>query len=421
MLSTTCAPQLAIHGAPRLRAEPFPQRGNIGPEEKAAIVALLDRAIATGVAPGYNGDEETGYCADFAAFMGGGYVDAVNSGTAALYVALKALKLPPFSEVIVAAVTDPGGMMPIPLLNLIPVVADTAPGSYNSGPAQIEPLISPLTSAIVVAHIAGEPADMEGIVALAQRYGLPVVEDCAQAHGATLNGRLVGSFGDVAVFSTMSGKHHCSGSQGGLVYTTREALYQEIRRNSDRGKPFFLPPGATNSVAALNLNLNDMAGAIGRVQLGKLPAALARRRWLVAQLREGMEGLRTLALPPLLPGAEAVYWFLRVRFHAGQATCDKASFAQALIAEGLPVTPSYHAALPHTQSWFQARHVFGRPGYPWSSPDYRWDPDRTFACPNAHAAMEDHFHIQLHENWGVQELDDALAILQRVDGYYRRA
>src|SRR6185436_12707778 len=105
---------------------------------------------------------------------GGGYADAVNSGTSALYVALQALQLEPFGEVIVSAVTDPGGMMPIPLLNLIPAVADSEPNSYNSGPDQVAELISPLTRAIVIAHIAGEPANIAAIMELARRHHLPV-------------------------------------------------------------------------------------------------------------------------------------------------------------------------------------------------------------------------------------------------------
>ncbi|MBI1296568.1 hypothetical protein GC175_16560 [bacterium] len=420
MASIETSTPLAIHGGERLRQAPFPARGHIGPEEKAALDALFDHAIATGGAPGYNGDEEMAYCAEFADYLGGGYVDAVNSGTSAVYVGLKALNLEPFSEVIVGAVTDPGGLMPVPLLNLIPVIADAEPGSYNTGPAQIEPLISPLTSAIVVAHIGGEPVDMAGIMALARQHNLLVLEDCAQAHGAKIHGQMVGTFGDVAAFSTMSGKHHCSGSQGGLVFTRDEARYWEIRRQSDRGKPFGLPAGSTNSVASLNLNLNDMAATVGRAQLKKLPDLVARRQVVVAKLGEGIEDLSTVSLPPLIPGAEAVYWFLRMRFHPVNASCNKESFCQALSAEGLSINPSYRAALPHTMDWFVERRVFGRPGYPWTSADYKGDAQRQFPCPNAHAVMDDHFNLTIHENWSSQDIDDAIAIFRRVDEHYAK-
>jgi dTDP-4-amino-4,6-dideoxygalactose transaminase len=398
----------------------FSPRGLIDEEERAAVLALLDHTVATGSALSYNGDEENAYCQEFATYMGGGYVDAVNSGTSGIYVALKALALEPFTEVIVAAVTDPGGMMPIPLLNLIPVVADTEPDSFNTGPEQVASLISPLTSAIIVAHIGGEPANIPAILEVARAHNIPVIEDCSQTHGARLNGKLVGAYADLAVFSTMGGKHHCTGGQGGLVFTKQESLYQASRRASDRGKPFFLPPGSTNTIASLNLNLTDLAAAIGRVQLRKLPDIVARRQTIVGKLGEGIADLATVSLPPLISGAEASYWFLRLRFHADRAACDKETFCQALIAEGLPIMTHYRSGLPHTMDWFVHRRVFGSSGYPWASPDYKGDRNRQFACPNAHAAVDTHFILHFHEHWSETEIVHAIAIFEKVDAALRR-
>ncbi|CAI8025836.1 Putative L-glutamine:3-amino-2,3-dideoxy-scyllo-inosose aminotransferase [Geodia barretti] len=208
-------------GVCRSGRRPCPPRGHIGTEEKEAVIAYLDRVIASGTLGAYQGEEEEAYCAQFAEYLGGGYADAVSSGSTAIYVALKALQLEAFSEVIIGPFTDPGGMMPIPLQNMVPMIADSAPGSYNTGPEQIEELISDRTSAVVVPHIAGEPADMGGIMEVARRHGIPVIEDCAQAHG-TRSGAVAGSFGDISAFSTMSGKHHSSGGQGGMVFTRDE-------------------------------------------------------------------------------------------------------------------------------------------------------------------------------------------------------
>ena len=146
-------------------------------------------------------------------------------------------------------------------------------------------MITPQTSAIVVAHIGGEPADIENIVAVAKKHGIPVVEDCAQAHNAKLNGKLLGSFGDIGAFSTMFGKHHCTGGQGGLVYTKDEELYWRIRRAADRGKPFGIEKPNGNVTASLNFNMDEIAATIGRVQLKKLPSIVERRRAIVAKLR----------------------------------------------------------------------------------------------------------------------------------------
>ncbi len=406
--------QLALYGGPKVRTEPFPSRSHIGAEEKAAVTGFLDQVIESGVLPSYDGDEESAYCREFAEWLGGGYADAVSSGSAAVYVALKALDLEPFGEVIIGAFTDPGGIMPIPLQNLIPMIADSVPNSYCTGPEQVAALITPLTRAIVVPHIAGEPADIAGIMEIGRQHGIPVIEDCAQAHGAALNGQLLGTFGDLAAFSTMGGKHHSTGPQGGVVFTHDEARYQAVRRASDRGKPFFLPPGSTNVTASLNFNLNDLAAAIGRVQLRKLPASVERRRTIVGQLREGLAELGCVSLTPPRPGFASSYWFLPIHFHPEQAACDKATFCEALRAEGLAIGTDYRAGMPHSMDWFVNRRVFGQSGYPWASPDYKGDPNRHFACPNAQAMIESHFNLFFHENWGSPEIDDTLAIFQKV-------
>ncbi|HEG43900.1 MAG TPA: DegT/DnrJ/EryC1/StrS family aminotransferase, partial [Phycisphaerales bacterium] len=114
-------------------------------------------------------------------------------------------------------ITDPGGVMPVVMLGCVPILADSDPRSYNTSAKQIEPLINERTKAIIIAHIGGEPVDMDPIMELARKHSLYVVEDSAQSQGAKYKGRLVGTIGDMAAFSTMSGKHHCTGGQGGVV------------------------------------------------------------------------------------------------------------------------------------------------------------------------------------------------------------
>jgi perosamine synthetase len=413
---------LAINGGPKVRVAPWPERSLIGPQEKDAVNALFDEAIRTGRAFGYNGPQEEAYCREFAASMGGGWSDAVNSGSSALYAALKALRIEPFSEVVVSCITDPGGMMPIPLLNCIPMVADAAPGSYNIGPAQVEELLSPRTSAIVVAHIGGEPADIEGIMRIARDRGIPVVEDCAQAQRAEMKGKALGAFGAFGIFSTMFGKHHCTGGQGGIVFTRDESFYWECRRASDRGKPFGPGQpvhGGTNVVASLNLNLSDLAAAIGRVQLAKLPGIVDRRRHVVEQIAKGLSGCEAIRVPDLLPGARPSWWFWRLEVNLERIRCDKQTFCAALQAEGLPIDVTYRA-LPHTAEWFTKRSVFGTSGLPWTSAEYRGDASRPFPCPNAMRSLERQFNLSIHEGWGPKEIEDSVAIIRKVGDVYLR-
>ena len=410
---------LAINGGSRTRATPWPPRALVGAEERDAVVALFDQCIASGGAMGYNGPAEQAYCEAFAESLGGGFADAVNSGTTAVYCALRALGLEPFTEVIVSPINDPGGVMPIPLLGCVPVVPDAEPGRYNTGPEQIEALLSPLTSAIVVAHIGGEPIDMPAIMALARDRGIPVVEDCAQAHRATLNGQPLGTFGDVAAFSTMGGKHHCTGGQGGVVFTRDEALYRRIRHAADRGKPFGLPQGSTNCMASLNLNLDEIGCTIGLCQLRKLPDIVRRRREAVAALAEAFADLESIIVPPQIPGAGPSWWFWRLEVAVDRLTCDKATFCAALAAEGIPLNPSYRH-LPHTMDWCVNRAVFGTSGLPWTSPLYRGDPDRVFPCPNALAAVGRQFNLSVHEGWTAREIADTLAAVRKAEAAYAR-
>ena len=409
---------LAVCGGPRVRLAPWPARRSFGQAEKEAAVAVLDAAIADGRMVPYGGEQEQAYCREFAEALGGGFADAVNSGTNALYVALRAMEIEPFTEVIVPPITDPGGVMPVALAGFVPVPADAAPGSFNTGPEQVAERITEHTTAVVVAHIAGMPAEIDGIMDLARRGGLAVIEDCAQAHGARYKARPLGTFGDAAVFSTMSGKHHATGGQGGVVFTHDEGLYWRVRRHADRGKPFGLEGAARNVVAALNCNLDELSAAIGRAQLRKLPEIVRRRRALAAMLAERCRAeLRAVRFQQAVEGAEGSYWLFFFRLHAEQLRVGKPEFVAALAAEGIPADADYLHA-PALADWLRNRAVFGRSGYPWACPLYRGDAGRQYDTPNAVEANARHFRIAFHEDCGRREVDDALAALRKVETAY---
>jgi dTDP-4-amino-4,6-dideoxygalactose transaminase len=267
-----------------------------------------------------------------------------------------------------------------------------------------------------VGHILGEPLDMDGIMEVADEYDLPVIEDVAQAHGAGLDGQPLGTFGDVAAFSTMSGKHHATGAQGGIVYTEDEDRYWRARKASDRGKPFG-DEADGNLMASLNLNLNDLSAAISRVQLDRLSDIVARRRTLVATIGDRIEGLPGVEIPDLLPGAEPSYWYWRLGVDESALSCDKATFCQALRAEGLPVTTRYDSR-PHLDDWFQNQRVFGTSGYPWQAPEYEGDSEPDVHCPNADAVLDRCFNLTVYESWGDAEVDDIVAAFEKIASAY---
>ena len=409
--------QLAINGGPKA-APDMPNRFHFGKEEKAAADALFDKSIETGNAIGYNGPEEEAFGKEFAEYLGGGYADGVNAGTNSVYVALKSLDLPPFSEVVVGCVTDCGGMMPIVELNCIPVPADTEPGSFNAGAAQIEARITERTSAILVAHIGGEPADMPGILKVAEKYNLPVVEDCAQAHMAIINGKKCGTFGTCGAFSLMFGKHMCVGGQGGAVFTKDEEQYWKIRRAADRGKPFNMP-GCSNVISAINCNMDELHAAIGRAQLKKLPGIVERRLAFVQMMLDrGFDKLASIYIPQkdLRPGFQSCYWWWRLRFVAENMKCTREEFVDALNAEGLRVTPNYKAALPATMMWFQDHAN----KHPWNNPLYKGDPNAVYATPNCDKVMDTDFQFTMYESYGEAEADKAMAAFKKVTEAYAK-
>ena len=402
---------LAINGGTPVRDTPMPPRRMFGEEEKRAAVALFDESMQTGSAFGYNGPEEQGFEREFAEFMGGGFADGVNSGTSAVFAALGALELAAGSEVVVPPITDPGGVMPVVMLNCVPVFADSDPRSYNVGRDQFEAVITDRTQAVIVAHIAGEPADVEPIVELARKHGIHVIEDCAQAHGARYKGRLVGTFGDLAAFSTMSGKHFATGAQGGIVYTLDEDLHWKGRRFADRGKPFNLPEATSNVVAGLNLNLNELSAAIGRVQLRKLPGVVERRRKAGEGVKRGAADLKAVSVGWQHARAESSYWFLRMELDLARLSVGKQQFVDALAAEGLPVSASYR----HIQAeaaWFADRRSIW---CPWL---YRDKAAQRPTFPNAIAVTDRCFGISVHENYGEQEVRDIMGALAKVEAAY---
>jgi len=406
-------PALAIDGGTPVRSRPMPARCLFGEEEKGAAMELFDEAIRTGQAFCYNGPQEQAFEREFAEFMGGGFADGVNSGTSAIFAALGALELEPGSEVIVPPITDPGGVMPVVMLNCVPVFADSDPRSFNIGPRQLEAAMTDKTRAAVVAHIAGEPADMDPIMEVARGRSVRVIEDCAQAHGARYRGRLVGTFGDLAAFSTMSGKHFATGAQGGIVYTSDEELHWKARRFADRGKPFNLPGAASNVVAGLNLNLNDLAAAIGRVQLRKLPSIIERRRRVGQAVKRGLAGLKAVSVGWQVPNTKPSYWFLRIALDLSRLSVTKARFVEALVAEGISAGVSYR----HIQAeslWYRNRRIAW---CPWLFRDCAPDPPD---FRKVIAVSDSNFIITAHENYGDQEASDIVEALTKVEAAYLR-
>src|SRR5215468_5616124 len=205
---------LAIHGGERLRKTPMPPRIAMGEHELQMIQEVIDFYRERQVDPGYEGTFEKLYANEFVSMMGGGHADAVATGTSALYIAVAALDLPKGSQVLVSPITDPGTLAAIVLNGLKPRLVDSRPDSYNVGPEQFAERVTPNVSAAIIVHATGYAAEIDKIVEIARKHGIKVIEDCSQAHFARHKAKPVGSFGDIAAFSTMYRKAHMTGPSG---------------------------------------------------------------------------------------------------------------------------------------------------------------------------------------------------------------
>jgi perosamine synthetase len=414
--AAVCKPEI-VHGGPRTRRWPWPRRRHFDRQERQAVIRVINREICTGNAIIYGGEEEKAYCEAFENHLGGGYAKAVNSGTTALYVALRALDLEVGSEVVAPPMTDPGGVMPIALVGCVPIPADTDGVSLNTCAKEIERVLSDRTSAIVVAHISGHPVEMNPILELAAKRRIPVIEDCAQAHGATCHGQMVGTFGTISAFSTMYAKHHATGAQGGVVFTKDDSLFQRVKQIADRGKPHGARGAQGNLIASLNFNQDEISMAIGRVQLEKLQAGIDARRAFASLVEIGlrdMDGVSLIREPHSCLGS---YLFLTLHLDAKKIGCDNYSFAAALQAEGIGgVEPGY--VFPTDQPWYRDPNLFRQSGLG-ASIASRYANRRPFALPNARQLNREIVRVDIHESLGAREAKDLVKALKKITSFYR--
>jgi dTDP-4-amino-4,6-dideoxygalactose transaminase len=400
------AAPLAIHGGDKVRKTPMPARLALGDAE----VDMINRVVAyyrqRQVDPGYQGVFEKRYTDLFVEMMGGGYADAVATGTSSLYVALAALDLPKGSEVLVSPITDPGSLAAIVLNNLKPRLMDSMPGSYNVGPDEFAARITPEVKGALVVHAAGQAAPIDRIVEIAHKHGIKVLEDCAQAHFAKLRGRPVGSFGDIAAFSTMYRKAHMTGPSGGLVYARDLETFRRAVAHADRGKPRWLEnfsdrdPG-NYLFPALNHNTDEISCAIGIASLARLNRTIIARQAFVSDLVARLiDGCKVCSPYPFFPTTSPFFYPVMVDCDA--ITCSKIEFAEAVRAEGIDLNPHYK---------------FTVSDWPYIKP-YLAD---GFDIPNAHDICNRSFNLYLNEKYSEQEAKDTVTAIRKVEAHFAKA
>jgi len=328
---------------------------------------------------------------------GAAHCVATCNGTASLTLCIAALGIGPGDEVIVPAISMIASGL-APLHNMaIPVFADIDPVTFTLDPRAAAAAITPRTAAIMPVHLHGQPADMDALGALAVRHGLAVVEDGAQAQGATYHGRTVGSIGDMTAFSLQYTKNLPTCGEGGLLTTNDAELAAKARMSREFGEVIEAgrPRDYISYRLGWNAKLSCVQAAFTLSQLDRFDDYARRRRANVAAFLDRLSGLAGLVVPAAAAGTEHAWYMMRFRFDPAAAGLPgikpgrfRAAVHRLLRAEGVPVSRYQVIALPR-QRVFTERAGFGA-GYPWTAGEAGPAAD----CPAADAVIYDSLTLQ---------------------------
>lgn len=350
-----------------------PAKPIIGDDERKAVEAVL----ASGQLA--QGSEVASFEQEFSqVLLDGRAAVAVNSGTSGLHLGLLAAGIGAGDEVIVPSFTFAATANSVALTGATPVFADVDPDYYTLDPASVESKITDRTAAIMPVHLYGHPFDVDAIGALASKHGVKVFEDAAQAHGAAVNGRKVGTFGDFAMFSLYPTKNMTSG-EGGMVSTGLADVERRLRLLRNQG----MERQYENELVGFNARMTNIHAAIGRVQLTKVKGWTKTRQENAAFFDANIEGVIT---PKVAEGYEHVYHQYTIRI-----TDDRDGFAKALREEYNVGCGVYYPIPNHRLAPFQtsdelpvtevsAASVLSLPVHPSLSQD---DLDRIVTAVNA--------------------------------------
>ncbi len=386
------ADKLALDGGPPVRATPFPPWPALAEDDVAAAA----EALRSGRLTQLTGDTVAAFEEAFAAWHGVRHCVAASSGTTAIHTALAALDIGPGDEVIVPAHTFIASATPVLHQRAVPVFADVDPKTYCLSPESVADRLTARTKAIVAVHLNGHPADLDALLALAERQDIAVIEDAAQAHGALYKERKVGTIGPLGCFSFWEDKIMTSGGEGGAVITNDDALAERMRRIRHHGEgPMEGERAYYHLELGYNYRMTSMQAATGLVQLRRLDEYLEARRRNAAYLSERLSEIEAVETPYVAPYAVHSYYKYICRLRPGALSVGIEEFVRAVAAEGAPVTRRYPTPLPK-------QPVFRDAGY------------GSLPCPAAERLADELFTLLVHPTVTTADMDDVVRAIGKV-------
>jgi dTDP-4-amino-4,6-dideoxygalactose transaminase len=322
-------------------------------------------------------------------------------------------------EVITSPITDMGTVIGILYQNAIPVFADLDPHTYKLDAKSVESRISDKTKAIVVVHLAGNPADMDAIMDVARRHNLRVVEDCAQSYMCFYKGRLAGTIGDIGCFSLNDFKHISAGD-GGMVVMNDEELYIRAFRFADKNYNRFNTKNLRDiPFVAPNYRMNELTAAVGIAQLDKLVGICERRNAHGDRLTQMISGIKGLYPPKVESGNMSSYWFYLLRIDPVMMGCTNVEFATALKAEGILCGAGYIPQCVYEYDLFINKSAYPGTHAPFDSPYYGREIEYGHGlCPIAEKILATSVKLNINEFYTEGDINDMAEAIKKVSEYY---
>jgi perosamine synthetase len=276
----------------------------IGEEE----IQFVTDALRKGELSGTFGHYLESFEQEFAAYSGCKYGIAVSNGSTALHLAVDAAGIQPGDEVLISASTNIATALAVVHNGAIPVPVDSEEETWNLDPNLLESLITPKTKAIIPVHLFGHPVDMDALMVIANKHNLVVIEDCAESHGASCNGRMTGSFGAMGCYSFYANKVITTG-EGGMVVTNDEALAVRLRLLRNLA---FTEPRFKHEVAGYNFRMTGYQAAMGLAQTRKINKIVDEKRRVAHAYNRHLANVVGIQLPVERNWAKNVYWMYAI-------------------------------------------------------------------------------------------------------------
>lgn len=415
--------KLALLGGEPVRKKPFPLSKTTGEEE----VKAASDVIRSGLLSGFVGSPSP-------EFLGGPVVKRLesmwndrfgvrysvscNSATSALVMAVGAIGIGPGDEVIVSPYTMSATSTAILFYGGIPVFADIEPEYFCLDPKSIAQKITPRTKAILTTDIHGQSSDMDAILKIAKQHNLKVINDCAQAPGATVNGKAAGTLGDIGIYSLNRHKNMQCGEGGIAVTNDKElALRMQLIRNHGENlteSPDFIPQSLVN-ILGYNFRMTEVEAAIAVEQLKKMDDLNQHRIDLANYLNQHLSNIDGIKMPAVRPGCSHVYYMHIMLFDENKVGITRTKFIEAIRAEGITIWGGYLKPL-YMAPLYQKKIAIGDKGFPFVGAHYTGKVDYSEGiCPVAEKLYAKHTIVNpyLYPPLTKQDMKDM------VDGFYK--